>query len=362
MKAYVLHGTQDLRYEDMKIPSIGPKDALVRTVLVSTCTTDVHLLANADAMPQMLGKALGHEAIGVIDKVGEEVKDFKAGDVVIIPAGAPEWRSLAAQDGKAYLTDNGPYSIANKDIPERGGSFAEYVHIYDADMNATHIPEGVTPIQGLMYTDMVKTGINAVLEAEVKMGDTVCCIGIGPVGLMAVALSALQGATNIIGVGHRQCCRDLAIKYGANGTVSYRDGDIAEQAIALNGGKKFDKVIISGGNADKVFDDALKCCAPGGVISNDVFFAGEKEVRFNNLYWGMGNGRITIKAVGSKIMGRANNDRYLQLIAKGRLSPEYLVTHKFYGLEHVPEAIKMMADHNPEVIKPIVVLDKDYDY
>lgn len=362
MKAWVLHGAQDLRYEDMKVPEIGPLDALIRPVMVSTCTTDVHLLETADAMPWMLGKALGHEAVGVIEKVGSDVVDFKAGDLVTIPGAAPEFRSLEGQLGKAYLVDKGPYSILNKDIPERGGSFCELVYVHDVDMNAARIEEGVTPIQALMFTDMVKTAIGTVKEAEVGLGDSVCVIGIGPVGLCAVELCAIQGAASIVGVGHRQRCRELAMKYGATATCSYKDGDIAEQAIALNGGKKFDKVLICGGNSDKVFNDALKCVGQPATISNAVFFATDRETILDNRLWAFGNSRVTIRGVGSKIMGRANNERYMKLIQLGRIHPEHLVTHKFYGLEQVPEAIKLMADHDPDVIKPIVILDKNYDY
>lgn len=362
MKAWVLHGTQDLRYEDMKIPEIGPKDALIRPVLVSTCTTDVHLLIAANALPQMLGKALGHEAVGVIERVGDEVQDFKVGDLVTVPAAAPEFRSLEGQLGKAFLVDRGPYSALNTGIPERGGSFAEYAYAYDVDMSASLIPEGVTPIQALMYIDMVGTALAAVKEAEVSLGDTVCVIGIGPVGLSVVELCARSGATTIVGVGNRKVCRDLAMKYGATGTCSYKDGDIAEQAIALNGGKQFDKVIICGGNSNQVFNDALKCVAECGIISNATFFATDAETVINNMLWGFGNRRITIRGVCSKTIGRAHSDRYLKLIQTGRIHPEHLVTHKFYGLDKVADAIQIMADHDPTVIKPVVVLDKTYDY
>lgn len=105
-------------------------------------------------------------------------------------------------------------------------------------MNLARIPEGVSLAAGVMATDMITTGFSAVEMAEVAYGDTVVVIGIGPVGLMSVAGAALRGAGRIIAVGGREVTRELAVKYGAEVTVDYRDGDLRQQLDEVLGPKK----------------------------------------------------------------------------------------------------------------------------
>ena len=87
-----------------------------------------------------------------------------------------------------------------------------------------------------MLSDMVPTGFHGAELADIQFGDNVAVIGIGPVGLMAVAAAAIRGAANIYAVGSRKNCVELAKEYGATHIVNYRNGDIVEQIMALNGG------------------------------------------------------------------------------------------------------------------------------
>ena len=132
------------------------------------------------------------------------------------------------------------------------GVFGEYFRIPFADMNLARIPDGVSLAAGVMSTDMITTGFSAVEMADVGYGDTVVVIGIGPVGLMSVAGAALRGAGRIIAVGSRPITRELAVHYGAELTIDYKDGDLREQLNEVLGPRKADAVIIAGGNEDTV--------------------------------------------------------------------------------------------------------------
>ena len=111
------------------------------------------------------------------------------------------------------------------------------------------------------------TGFHGAELADVQFGDTVLVVGIGPVGLMAVAGAALRGAARILAVGPRPVCVEAARKYGATDFISYKNGPIDEQVLALTGGKGVDCAIIAGGDVD-TFIPVVKILKPGGRIGN----------------------------------------------------------------------------------------------
>jgi threonine dehydrogenase-like Zn-dependent dehydrogenase len=145
----------------------------------------------------------------------------------------------------------------------KDGVFAEYFHVNDADGNLALIPEGVDPIEAVMLCDMVPTGFHGVELADVQFGDTVCVIGIGPVGLMAVAGAVSRGASRLFAIGSRPKCIEVAKEFGATDIINYHEGDIVEQIMEKTQGKGVDKVIIAGGNSD-TFIQAVKIVKPGG--------------------------------------------------------------------------------------------------
>ena len=146
---------------------------------------------------------LGHEAIGEIMEVGALVKDFKKGDKVLVPAITPDWGSINSQRGFPMHSGEalGGWKFSNF----KDGCFAELFHVNEADANLAHLPEDIDPVAAVMITDMTTTGFHAAELAEVEIGDTVCVIGIGPVGLNAVAGANLMGASYINAVGSRRC-------------------------------------------------------------------------------------------------------------------------------------------------------------
>ena len=99
MKGFAMLGIGKVGWIEVEKPSAGPFDAVVRPLAVAPCTSDIHTVWEG-ALGDRKNLILGHEAVGVIDEIGSEVKAFKPGDKVIVPAITPDWRSLEAQDGK----------------------------------------------------------------------------------------------------------------------------------------------------------------------------------------------------------------------------------------------------------------------
>lgn len=330
----------------------GPLDAIVKPIAVSPCTSDIHTVFSG-ALGERKDLILGHEAAGEIVEVGELVRDFKVGDKVIVPAITPDWSRTEAQN--YYSMHSGGMLAGWKFSNIKDGVFAEKFHVNDADGNLAHLPENMSIEAAVMLSDMTPTGVHGVELAGIKFGDTVCVIGIGPVGLMSVAAAAIRGASTIISVGSRENCVNLAKEFGANYNVNYRDGNIADQVLKLTDGKGVDRVVIAGGDND-TFIDAIKMLKPGGKIGN-VNYLGEGDyVRIPRVEWGCGMGHKTI-AGGLMPGGRLRMEKLASLVTSGRIHPERLITHTFHGFDHMEEALMLMKDKPRDLIKPIVYID-----
>ena len=206
-----------------------------------------------------------------------------------------------------------------------------------------------------MLPDMVVTGFHGAELAKINFGDTVLVIGIGPVGLMAVAGANLRGAGRIIAVGSREICQKVAREYGATDILSYKDGDLVENVMKITNNEGVDRVIIAGGDND-TFAQAVTVVKPGGIVSN-VNYLGEGEtVNIPRVEWGVGMGHKTITG-GLTPGGRMKMEKMARLIANGKLDTKKLVTHVFHGFDKIEEALLLMKDKPKDLIKPVVVID-----
>lgn len=332
-------------------PSCGVMDAIVKPIAISPCSSDIHTVW-AGAIGDRHDMILGHEAVGEVVEVGSLVKDFKVGDKVIIAAITPDWNSLEAQGG--YAMHSGGMLAGWKFSNIKDGVFAEYFHVNDADGNMALIPDGIDPIDAVMLCDMVPTGFHGAELANVQFGDTVCVIGIGPVGLMAVAGAVLRGASRLFAVGSRPKCIEVAKEFGATDIINYKEGDIVEQIFEKTNGKGVDKVIIAGGDND-TFIQAIKILKPGGHIGN-VNYLGEGEfIKIPRVEWGFGMGHKTISG-GLMPGGRLRMEKLLLMMQTKRINPGKLITHRFHGIEHIEEALLLMKDKPKDLIKPVVII------
>ena len=350
MKAFVMEGIGETGIAEKDRPEPGPADAILKPTVGLICTSDCHTVHGAIGERESL--TLGHEVVGEVDEVGDHVEDFEPGDRVVVGAITPDWNSKAAQDGHPSQSGGplGGWKFANV----KDGTFAEYVHVNDADGNLAHIPDGVTDHEAAYTTDMMSTGFAAAENADIPVGGTVAVFAQGPVGLMATKGAALQGAGEIIAVETVEARQELAREYGADHIVDFEEGDPVEQIMDLTDDEGVD-VAIEALGSDRTFQDCIKVTKPGGTVSN-VGYHGEGEFRrIPREEWGVGMAEISI-VTDLCPGGRLRIERLLRLLENGRVDPTKMTTHEF-AFDEIEEAFEMMDEKADGIIKPLIYFE-----
>ncbi len=353
MRAFVLKEPGIVGWADVAEPELAPYGAVLEPVLLSPCTSDVHTVFGGGSRkaPNLV---LGHECVARVLEVGPYVEDFQPGQVVAVPAITPDWRKIGIQEGN-YKHASAPFS-GHQLGRTQPGVFAERFAVPDADTTLAAIPEGVSLEAALMCVDMVTTGFTGAEHAHIKFGDTVVVLGIGAVGLMAVAGAALSGAARILAVGSRPVCVERALEFGATEVLNYKDGDLVEQVMERTNGLGADSVIICGGG-DETFAQAIDMVRYGiGTVSNVNYFGGTGNLPFPKFSGGRGMAGKTIHTELAE-GGRVRIERLLSMVQYGRIHPERLVTHRLKGLDKIEEALYLMKDKPKDLIKVAVRSD-----
>jgi threonine dehydrogenase-like Zn-dependent dehydrogenase len=209
MKAVVFHGIGDIRLDDVPEPRIeAGSDAIVRVTASAICGTDLHMVRGT--LPGMRpGTILGHEGVGVVEEVGDDVHNLEAGDRVVIPSticcGACAYCRAGYTSQCDVANPNGPLAgTAFFGGPASSGSFdglqAELARVPFANAGLIKLPEEVSDDQAIMLSDIFPTAYFAARMAEIGEGDTVAVFGCGPVGLFAIVSAHLLGAGRVLAV------------------------------------------------------------------------------------------------------------------------------------------------------------------
>ena len=234
MRAAIMHGTHDVRVENVPDAAIKqPTDALIRVTSACICGSD---LWPYNGGPNVEGQRMGHEAIGVVEDVGRDIRHIRRGQVVIMP--------FADSDGTCLFCEEGlPTACVHVGFFGTGGELdgaqAEAVRIPNAD--GTLYPLDVTEDDALMpslltLSDVMGTGHHAAVTARVRPGGTVAVVGDGAVGLCGVIAAKRLGAEQVIIMGRHPDRIALAREFGATNVVSERGDEGIERIRELTGG------------------------------------------------------------------------------------------------------------------------------
>jgi threonine dehydrogenase-like Zn-dependent dehydrogenase len=349
MKAAVFVEKNRIVLEDRPIPDVGPTDALIRVTTTTICGTDIHILKGQ--FPVAKGLIVGHEPVGVVEKLGSQVKGYREGQRVIAGAITPSGHSYAclcgcsSQDGPGTqhgYTAMGGWKLGNT----IDGCQAEYVLVPDAMVNLSPIPDGLTDDEVLMCPDIMSTGFSASERGKVRIGDTVVVFALGPIGLCAVAGARLKGATTIIGVDTIPARQAVARKLGASHIVDFKAGDPVQQIMELTDGRGVD-VAIEALGTQSTFESALRVLRPGGTLSSLGVYSNDLKVPLDAFSAGLGDKTIVTTLCPG---GKERMRRLLEVVASGRADLKPLVTHH-YKLDDIEAAYDLFANQRDGVMK-----------
>jgi threonine dehydrogenase-like Zn-dependent dehydrogenase len=251
MKAVVFHGIGDIRVDEVPEPTLqAPTDAIVRLTASAICGTDLHFVRGSMSGMKP-GTILGHEGVGVIEEVGEDVRNLEPGDRVVICStigcGSCTYCRAGYYAQCLEANPNGPEAgTAFFGGPEATGPFdglqAEKARIPFAHVTCVKLPDEVGDDDALLISDIFPTAWFAARLAEIKAGDTVAVLGCGPVGLFAIASAQLHGAGRVLAVDQVPTRLQQARRLGAE-VVDFSREDPVETLLRLTGGNGPDRVI-----------------------------------------------------------------------------------------------------------------------
>lgn len=349
MKAAVFIEPGRIELVDKPIPPVGANDALVRITTTTICGTDVHILKGE--YPVASGLTVGHEPVGVIEKLGANVQGYQEGQRVIAGAICPSFTSYACQDGYP-AQDGGCQCHGYK--PMGGwrfgnsidGTQAEYVLVPDAQANLAPVPDGLSDEQVLMCPDIMSTGFAGAEAANIKIGDVVAVFAQGPIGLCATAGAKLRGASTIIAIDGVDERLHIARQLGADVTLNFREVDVVDEIFKLTGGRGVDASIEALG-LQSTFEQALRVLKPGGTLSSLGVYSSDLTIPLGAFHAGLGDHRIVTSLCPG---GKERMRRLLNVVASERVDLGALVTHQ-YRLENIVEAYDLFANQRDGVLK-----------
>lgn len=343
MKAAVFAEVGRIVLDEKPIPDVGPTDALVRITTTTICGTDIHILKGE--YPVEKGLTIGHEPIGVIEKLGSQVKGYKEGQRVLCAATTPCGTCNSCMmgfhsqcGGKAA----GGWMMGNY----LDGCQAEYFIVPNAQANLALIPDDVSDESLLLVPDIVSTGFAAAEGAKIRIGDVVVVYAQGPIGLCATAGARQLGAGLVIAVDPVPERREKAKLMGADITFDPTKDDVVAEVMKITDGAGADAALECLG-IEATLRGCLECTRPGAYISSVGIYSHDVPLSLE----GFGAGLAEKKIVTSTCPGGRNRmSRLIKIIQNGRVNFDDLVTHH-YKLDDIEAAYDLFANQRDGVIK-----------
>lgn len=339
MKAltYIEQGKFALQEKEKPV-IVDKKDAIVRVTLGSICTSDLHI--KHGSVPKAVpGITVGHEMVGIVEQVGDEVKTVVPGDRVTVNVETFCGECFFCKQGFVNnCTDsNGGWALGCR----IDGGQAEYVRVPYADQGLNKIPEGVTDEQALFVGDVLATGFWAARISEIKAEDTVLIIGAGPTGICTLLCVMLkQPAKVIICEKDEERIRFVKEHYPEVLVCTSEECEAFTAEQSLHGGAD---VVLEVAGAKDTFQLAWKCARPNGVVTIVALYDEPQMLPLPEMY----GKNLTFKTGG---VDGCDCEEILHLIEEGKIDTTPLITHRF-PLSDIEKAYEVFEKRQEGVIK-----------
>ncbi len=332
MRATIMYKAGDVRVETVPDAHlVEPTDAIIRVSRACICGSDLWPYKLLE--PVAGGRLMGHEAIGVVEEVGTEVRRFNRGDLVVMPFAFSDGTCDFCHEGLQTACSHGGYF----GVGLVGGAQAEAVRIPLANGTLYKLPvrEDDALIPSLLtLSDVMGTGHHAAIVARVRRGRKVAVIGDGAVGLCGVIAAKRLGAEQILILGHHPDRTALARDFGATDVVSERGDAAVEQVRKLTGGTGVHSILECVGTEDSM-RTAVLIARPGAAIGRVGVPHYEGTPASQQAFYG------NVSVGGGPAPVRAYIEALLPDILEGRIEPGR-VFDRTIGLDEVPEGYRAM--------------------
>lgn len=331
MKALIYKNNQ-VCLEERKNPEIlNSKDAIVKVTLSSICTSDLHIIRGF--VPRAKEDiVLGHEFVGEVVAVGEDVKSFKVGDRVSANCETFCGECYFCKRGYVNNCENGGWELGCR----IDGCQAEFVRVPYADNGLVKLPDSVSYKNALFVGDILASGYFGAEMCEIKSGDIIAVIGAGPVGLCAMMCARFLGAKKIIAIDIDETRLEIAKKEGlADYLFNPSKIDAEKEVKILTQNRGADGVIECAGTSE-TFELAWKIARPNAIVGVVAMYEENQILPLPKMY----GKNLTFKTGGVD----ANKcGELVKLIEENKISTDFLITHTF-KLDEILEAYKLFEN------------------
>lgn len=333
MKAYVLYGIGDLRYEDVPAPKLQPGWALVRVLAAGICSSDV---------PRIFKKGTyhfptipGHEFCGRVESVFDDKDSDWVGKRVGVYPLIPCRKCSSCRRGEYETCSSYDYIGSRRD-----GAFAEYATV--PVWNLMELPDTVSDIQGALL-EPAAVALHAVKRGNIKPGNTVCVVGTGAIGILAGQWAKLYGAERAVVKGRSEAKRELVECCG----LEYSTGPDG-----------FFDCVIEAVGTEQALEESLNLATPGGRVVLMGNPDGDRTLP-QNLYWSILRKQLTMTGTWNSSYDKKDSDwaETLQMTAMRKLEIDSAVSHTL-GLEELGYGLSIMREKLEAYERIVVKIEK----
>ena len=331
MKALVYLGKNKKSLEERPKPEIfAPTDAIVKMTKTTICGTDLHIL-KGDVATCQPPRILGHEGVGIIDKVGAAVANFKVGDKVLISCVSACGTCENCRKMMYSHCLTGGWILGNT----IDGTQAEYVRTPYADTSLYPIPDGADEDALVMLSDILPTGFECgVLNGKVQPGSTIAIVGSGPVGLAALLTAQFYSPSEIIMIDLDDNRLAIAKRFGATTIINSSDGKAVETLMKVTQNRGVDTAIEAVG-MPATFELCAQIIAAGGIIANIGVHGVKVDLHLEKLW----DRNI---AITTRLVDTVSTPMMLKIFAAKKIDAKKLITHHF-KLDNILDAYETFA-------------------
>jgi L-iditol 2-dehydrogenase len=341
MRAALLHGIRDLRFEALPRPTPGPGEVLLKVATVGTCGSDVHYYVKGRIGDQVVSDPIimGHEFSAWVVEPGEGVDGLQVGQLVAVEPAISCGKCESCEQGHPNLCPD----VIFCGTPPVDGVFCEYT-VKPAE-NCFPLPSEFGPVEGALL-EPLGIAIHAVDLAHLRPGQTVAVLGAGPIGLLIAAVAKASGASEIYMTEPLAYRRRFALDYVADVALNPYEADIVAAIKHMTNGRGVD-VAFEAAGAPETCDQAAAVARIGGKVivagipSEDTMTFAASTTRRKGL---------TIKLVRRM---KHTYPRAIRLVQTGMVDVKPLATHAF-PLERIAEAFEMVAAYDDGVLRAMI--------